>query len=175
MSRRGAALAAVAAALLAVPSTAGAVKRTVDYGTPGQAQMPVVRGWWNPNGGTLRIPGRLVGRSPMSQEPQTLCAEFTFYKFTADYFQEPWAFDGSRHWCVRTTAHHRARFPTWHYRALAYQSYNLNITITWRVTDGAALSSALYDYNFVRDYRCQTKNCASAIRYGGVGSIRFES
>jgi hypothetical protein len=166
---------AVAAALLALPSTASAVKRTVDFGAPGRAQIPAVRGWWNPNGGTLRIPGPLVSRTRMSHEPQTICAEFTFYKFTAEYFQEPWAFEASRHWCVRATPHHRARFPTWHYAALAYQSYNLNVTITWRIAGGAALSSALYDYNLVTDYRCQTKNCASAIRYAGVGSIRFES
>ena len=166
----------VAAAALGAPSTAAAVKRSVDYGTPGRAQMPAVRGWWNPDGGTLRIAGRTVGRSSsMSHEPQTICADFVFYKFTAEYYQEPWAFESSRHWCIRTTPNHQAHFRAFHYHALPYQSYNLNVTITWRVTGAAKLSSALYDYDTVRDYRCQTRNCASAIRYAGVGSIRFES
>ena len=78
--------AALAAAALAAPATAPAITRTVDYGQPGPAQMRAVRGWWNPNGGRLRMPARYVSRTPMSPRTQTICAEFTLYRFTAEYF-----------------------------------------------------------------------------------------
>jgi hypothetical protein len=169
------ALAGVAAVALAFPPPAAAVTRTVDYGQPGKAQMPAVRGWWNPNGGRLRIASREVGRTVQSRLPQTICAELTLYRFTAEYYVAPWAFEASRRWCRRAAPGRRAIFATWNYAALAYSSYNLNIAITWRASDGRRLSSALYDYDRVADYRCQTKNCASAIRYAGVASIRFES
>ena len=137
--------------------------------------MPAVRGWWNPNGGTLRIPAREVSRTPESRKTQTICAEFTLYRFTAEYYQEPWAFEATRRRCIDATPRRRARFPTWDYAALPYSSYNLNVTITWRVKNGTRLSSALYDYDRVADYRCQTRNCSSAIRQRGVASIRFDS
>jgi hypothetical protein len=165
----------VAAVMLAAPSAASAVTRTVDYGRPGAAEMPAVRGWWNPDGGTLRIPSRHVSPTTQSQQAQTICLELTLFRFTAEFYEQPWAFDESRRRCVRTTPQRRARFPAWRNSVLAYSSYHLNVEITWRVTGGSRLSSALYDYDLVSDYRCQTKNCASAIRYLRVGSIRFES
>jgi hypothetical protein len=168
------ALAVVAVASLAVPAAAPAVTRTIDYGQPGAAQMRALRGWWNPNGGKLRMPARDVSRSPQSPAAQTVCAELVLYQFRAEYFEEPWAFDHSTRKCVNAAPGRRAHFPTWRYTALAYTSYNLEITITWRVRGGAALASALYDYDGVGDYRCQTKNCASAIRHGEA-SIRFDS
>jgi hypothetical protein len=170
-----AALAGLAAAVLAASPDAAAVTRTVDYGQPGAAQMRAVRGWWNPNGGRLRIPSREVGRTPQSRETQTICAEFTLYRFTAEYYVAPWAFEATRRSCVNAAPGHRARFRTWNYAALPYSSYNLGIAITWRVKNGPRLSSALYDYDRVADYRCETRNCASALRYAGVASIRFES
>jgi hypothetical protein len=169
------ALAAVAAATLAAPTTAPAITRTVDYGQPGPAQMRAVRGWWNPNGGKLRMRARDVGRTAQSPKTQTICTQFTLYRFTPEYYDEPWAFDDSERWCVDAAPGRRAHFPTWRYSALAYSSYNLNVTITWRVKGGERLASALYDYDAVPDYRCQTKNCASAKRHGGVASIRFDS
>jgi hypothetical protein len=171
------ALIAVTAAILAVPTAAPAVIRTVDYGQPGRAQMPAVRGWWNPNGGTLRVPSRHVSRTSPRQSPQTqtICAEYRLYKFTASYYEEPWAFQDSRRSCVHAAARHRAVFPTWNYSALAYSSYSLSVEVTWRLEGGSPLSRAEYDYNLVKDYRCQTGNCTSAIRYKGVGSIRFDS
>ena len=165
---------AVATATLAGPAPAGAVTRTIDYGQPGAAQMRALRGWWNPNGGTLRMPDRYVARSPQSPATQTVCAELVLYQFTADYFEEPWAFHHSSRNCVNAAPGRRAHFPTWRYTALAYTSYNLEVTITWRVRGGDALASALYAYDKVADYRCQTKNCASAIRHGQA-SIRFDS
>jgi hypothetical protein len=168
------ALAAVAVAALALPAAAPAVTRTIDYGQPGTDQARALRGWWNPNGGKLRLAARYVGRSPQSPATQTVCAELVLYQFTAEYFEEPWAFDHSSRKCVDAAPGRRAHFPTWRYTALAYTSYNLEITITWRVRGGVALASALYDYDGVGDYRCQTKNCASAIRHGEA-SIRFDS
>jgi len=165
---------AVATATLAGAAPAGAITRTIDYGQPGTAQMRALRGWWNPNGGKLRMPARYVGRSPHSPATQTVCAELVLYQFTADYFEEPWAFDHSTRTCVNAAPGRRAHFRAWRYTALAYTSYNLEITLTWRVRGGAALASALYDYDAVADYRCQTKNCASAIRHGEA-SIRFDS
>jgi hypothetical protein len=162
-------------AALAAPSTAAAVTRTVDYGQPGPAQMRAVRGWWNPDGGKLRVASRYVGRTPLSPQPQTICTTFTLYRFTAEYFEEPWAFEASSRACRHAAPGKRAHFPTWRYSALAYSSYSLEVTITWRVRGGAPLASALYAYDQVRDYRCQTKNCASAKRHGGVASIRFDS
>jgi hypothetical protein len=137
--------------------------------------MPAVRGWWNPNGGRLRIPSRYVGRTAQSPQPQTICVQYALYKFTASYYEEPWAFDDSRRWCRLAAPGKRAHFPTWHFSALAYSSYTLTVSVTWRVTNVARLSTAQYDYDLVKDYRCETKNCLSAIRYRGVGSIRFES
>ena len=163
-----------AVAALAVPSTAAAVTRTVEYGQPGVAQMRAVRGWWNPNGGKLRMPARYVAPSPQSAAAQTICTELTLYRFTADYFEEPWAFEDSSRKCVDAPPGKRAHFPTWRYSALAYSSYNLEVTITWRARRGPALASALYAYDRVTDYRCQTGNCASAIRHGEA-SIRFDS
>jgi hypothetical protein len=162
-------------AALAAPSTAAAVTRTIDYGQPGPAQMRAVRGWWNPDGGKLRVPSRYVGPTPASPQPQTICTELTVYRFTAEYFEEPWAFDDSSRRCVGAAPGRRAHFPTWRYSALAYSSYKLEVTITWRIRGGAPLASALYDYDQVSDYRCQTRNCASAKRHGGVASIRFDS
>jgi hypothetical protein len=170
-----AALAAVAVAALAAPSPAPAITRSIDYGQPGPAQMRAVRGRWNPNGGTLRMPARYVSRTSMSPETQAICTEFTLYRFTAEYFEEPWAFEASSRSCATASPGHRAHFPTWRYSALAYSSYNLNVTVTWRVRRGAALASALYDYDLVRDYRCETRNCSSALRQRGVASIRFDS
>jgi hypothetical protein len=169
------ALAAVAAATLAAPATAPAITRTVDYGQPGPAQMRAVRGWWNPNGGTLRVPARYVSRTTMSPRTQTICTEFTLYRFTAEYFEQPWAFEATSRSCSTAAPGRRAHFPTWRYSALAYSSYNLNVTITWRVKGADRLASALYDYDVVGDYRCQTKNCSSALRHGGIASIRFDS
>jgi hypothetical protein len=170
-------VAALVAALaaLGVPSTAAAVTRTVDYGQPGPAQMRAVRGWWNPEGGKLRVSSWYVGRTSLSPEPQTICSTFTLYRFTAEYFEEPWAFEASSRRCVDAAPGKRAHFPTWHYSALAYSSYTLEVTITWRIRGGVPLASALYDYDRVADYRCQTRNCSSAKRYGGVASIRFDS
>jgi hypothetical protein len=170
-----AALAGTTVAMLAAPPSAPAVTRSVDYGQPGAAPMRAVRGWWNPNGGTLRIPSREVSRSPQSRETQTICAEFTLYRFTAEYYVAPWAFEATRRRCVDAASRRRARFPTWNYAALPYSSYSLSVTITWRVKGGIRLSKALYDYDRVEDYRCETKNCASALRYAGVASMRFES
>jgi hypothetical protein len=167
--------AGVAAAALAAPSTAPALTRTVDYGQPGAAQMRSVRGWWNPNGGRLRVASRYVHRTTQSPETQTICTEFTVYRFTPEYFEEPWAFDATKRFCSTAAPGRRAHFPTWRYSALAYSSYNLNVTITWSVKGGAGLASALYDYDVVADYRCATKNCSSALRHGGVASIRFDS
>jgi hypothetical protein len=79
------ALAAFAAAALAAPATAPALTRTVDYGQPGPAQMRAVRGWWNPNGGKLRVPARYVDRTAQSPKTQRICSEFTLYRFTASY------------------------------------------------------------------------------------------
>jgi hypothetical protein len=169
------ALAAVAAAALGTASTASAVTRTVDYGQPGAAQMRAVRGWWNPNGGTLRMPSRYISRTTQSPRTQTICAELTLYRFTAEYYNEPWAYEASRRWCRVAAPGRRAHFPTWRFSALAYSSYNLNVTITWSVRRGAGLASALYDYDLVGDYRCETRNCVSALRHGGVASIRFDS
>jgi hypothetical protein len=170
-----AALVAVTAATLAAPAAAPAVTRIVEYGQPGPAQMPAVRGWWNPNGGRLRIPSRHVSRTRQSPQAQTICAEYLLYKFTASYYEEPWAFQDSRRWCRRVPAQGRATFPTWNYSAFAYSSYTLTVSISWRVTGADRLRRAQYDYNLVKDYRCETKNCKSAVRYRGVGSIRFES
>jgi hypothetical protein len=170
-----AALAGIAGAPLAVPATARAVTRTVEYGQPGVAQMPVVRGWWNPNGGTLRIGSRYVSPTPQSPQTQTICVQYALYKFTASYYEEPWAFDDSRRWCRHAAPGARAHFPTWHFSAFAYSSYTLSVAVTWHAADGSRLSNAQYDYDRVKDYRCQTKNCRSAIRYRGVGSIRFDS
>jgi hypothetical protein len=161
--------------MLAVPSAAPAVTRTIDYGQPGRAQMPAVRGWWNPDGGTLRIPARLVSRTLGSPATQTICAELTLYRFTPQYYQGAWAFDSTRHWCERAAPGHRALFPTWRFSALAYSSYSLNVAITWSVRGGDRLSSALYDYDGVGDYRCETKNCTSAKRFAGLAGIRFDS
>jgi hypothetical protein len=172
---RAGAVTAVAAVAFAAPSAAVAVTRTVDFGQPGRAQMRAVRGWWNPNGGTLRIPARHVGRTPMSRAPQTICADVTLYRFTAQYYEQPWAFEDSWRWCRSAAPGRQAQLPAWRYAALACSSYNVSVTITWRVKGGAPLSSVLYEYDRVADYRCETKNCASAIRYGGVASIRFES
>jgi hypothetical protein len=169
------ALAGVVTAMLMAPSTAPAITRTIDYGQPGPAQMRAVRGWWNPNGGTLRMPARHVSRTSTSPETQTICTVFTLYRFTSEYYEEPWAFEDSSRSCATAGPGQRAHFPTWRYPALAYSSYNLNVSITWRVRGGAPLASALYDYDAVADYRCQTKNCSSALRYAGVASIRFES
>jgi hypothetical protein len=169
------ALAAVAAAGLAAPATAPALTRTVDYGHPGAAQMRAVRGWWTPNGGTLRVPARYVSRTTMSPRTQTICTEFTLYRFTAGYYEEPWAVEATSRSCATAARGHRAHFPTWRYSALAYSSYNLNVTITWRVKGADRLASALYDYDRVADYRCQTRNCSSALRQRGVASIRFDS
>jgi hypothetical protein len=169
------ALAAVPAATLAAPATAPAITRTVDYGQPGPAQMRAVRGWWNPNGGKLRMPARYVSRTPTSPSTQTICAEFTLYRFTAEYFEEPWAFEATSRSCRTAAPGRRAHFPTWRYSALPYSSYNLNVTITWRVKGGEPLAAALYDYDRAADYRCQTRNCSSAIRQRGVASIRFDS
>jgi hypothetical protein len=170
-----AALAGVVTATLVVPSPAPAITRSVEYGQPGAAQMRAVRGRWNPNGGTLRMPARYVSRTSMSPATQTICTAFTLYRFTAEYFEEPWAFEASSRSCATAAPGRRAHFPTWRYSALAYSSYNLNVTITWRVRGGAALASALYDYDLARDYRCETKNCSSAVRQRGVASIRFDS
>jgi hypothetical protein len=172
---RAGALAVVAAALLAAPSAALAVTRSVDYGQPGRAQMPAVRGRWNPNGGTLRIPSRSVGRTVESRATQTICADFTLYRFTPQFYEGAWAFDATRRWCVRAAPRHRARFPAWRFSALAYSSYSLDVAIAWRVTGGAALSRALYHYDRVGDYRCETKNCTSALRFAGIAGIRFDS
>ena len=161
--------------MLAAAAPAPAVTRSVEYGTPGAAEMPAVRGWWNPNGGTLRIPSRHVARAPGASQPQTICAEFTLYRFTSEYYVAPWAFDASRRWCRRADPRQRALFPAWRFSALAYSSYTLSVAITWRVSGGDRLSSAVYDYDEVADYRCQTGNCVSALRFGGVGSIRFDS
>jgi hypothetical protein len=169
------ALAVVVVAVLAAPATAPAITQTIDYGQPGPAQLRAVRGWWNPNGGKLRMPARSVSRTASSPKTQTICAEFTLYQFTPEYFEEPWAFEDSKHWCVDAPPGRRAHFPTWRYSALAYSSYNLNVTLTWRVKGAEPLASALYDYDAVTDYRCQTRNCASAKRHGGVASIRFDS
>jgi hypothetical protein len=169
------ALAAVVATALAAPATAPAITRTVDYGQPGPAQLRAVRGWWNPNGGRLRVPARYVSRTTMSPKTQTICAEFTLYRFTAEYYEQPWAFDDTRRWCVDAAPGRRAHFPTWRYSALAYSSYTLDVTLTWRVRGAERLASALYDYDAVADYRCQTKNCSSALRYARVASIRFDS
>ena len=169
------ALAGVVTAMLMVPSTALAITRTIEYGRPGPAQMRAVRGWWNPNGGKLRMPARDVSRTSMSPETQTICTEFTLFRFTSEYYDEPWAFEDSSRSCATAGPGQRAHFPTWRYSALAYSSYNLNVTITWRVRGGAPLAGALYDYDAVVDYRCQTKNCSSALRQRGVASIRFES
>jgi hypothetical protein len=170
-----AALCAVAAASLAAPTVAPAVTRVVEYGQPGPAQMPAVRGWWNPNGGRLRIPSRHVSRTRQSPEAQTICAEYLVYKFTPSFYEEPWGFEDSKRWCRTVPAQRRATFPTWNYSALAYSSYTLTVWVSWRVTGADRLSSAQYDYNLVKDYRCETKNCLSAVRYRGVGSIRFDS
>jgi hypothetical protein len=167
--------AGVAVAMLVAPSAAPAITRTIDYGQPGPAQMRAVRGWWNPNGGKLRVPARYVSRTSMSPETQTICTELTLYRFTSAYYEEPWAFDASSRSCATAAPGRRAHFATWRYSALAYSSYALNVTVTWRVRGGAPLASALYDYDAVGDYRCQTKNCSSAQRYGGMASIRFES
>jgi len=169
------ALAGVSAATLAAPPAASAVIRTVEYGQPGAAQMPAVRGWWNPNGGRLRIPSRHVSRTTQSPLPQTICAEYLLYRFTASYYEEPWAFEDSKRWCRSVPAQRRATFPTWNYSALAYSSYTLTVSISWRVTGADRLSRAQYDYDLVKDYRCETKNCKSAVRYLSVGSIRFDS
>ena len=169
------ALAGVIAVALVAPATAPAVTQTVEYGQPGIAQMPAVRGWWNPNGGTLRIASRFVSPTLQSPEKQTICVQYALYKFTASYYEEPWAFDASRRWCRRAAPGRRAHFPTWHFSAFAYSSYTLNVGVTWRAADGTRLSSAQYDYDLVKDYRCETKNCRSAIGYRGVGSIRFDS
>jgi hypothetical protein len=169
------ALVGVTAVVLAAPVAAPAVTRTVEYGQPGAAQMPAVRGWWNPNGGTLRMPSRHVSRTPQSPQPQTICADYTLFRFTAAYYEEPWAYEASRHWCVRATGPGRAVVPKWNYSAFAYSSYTLSVAITWRVTGGPQLASAHYDYVLVKDYRCQTKNCSSAVRYQGVSGIRFDS
>lgn len=168
------ALLALTAAALASPTSAGAVTRIVDFGQPGRAQMPVVRGWWNPNGGTLRVAGRQVGRTPQSHEAQTICVEYTIYKFIPDYFVAPWAYDRSTRTCVRTAPRQRAHIPAWRLSALAYTSYNLNVTVTWRMPGGAPLSSAVYDYASAHDYRCQTRNCTRAV-HASEGSIRFDS
>jgi hypothetical protein len=167
--------AGVVTTALAAPSTAPAITRSVDYGQPGAAQMRAVRGWWNPNGGTLRMPARYVSRTSMSPATQTICTEFTLYRFTSEYYEEPWAFEASKRSCATAAPGHRAHFPTWRYSALAYSSYSLNLTITWRVKGGEPLARALYDYDRVADYRCQTRNCSSALRQRGVASIRFES
>jgi hypothetical protein len=174
-SLRVGALAGVVAAALAAPSAAFAVTRSVDYGRPGRAQMPAVRGWWNPDGGTLRIPARLVSRTLGSPATQTICAELTLYRFTPQYYQGAWAFEATRRWCLRAAPGQRARFPTWRFSALAYSSYTLEVAITWRVAGGARLGSALYAYDGVSDYRCETKNCTSAPRFAGVAGIRFDS
>ena len=116
--------------MLAVPSAAPAVTRTIDYGQPGRAQMPAVRGWWNPDGGTLRIPARHVGRTRESHATQTICAAYTLYRFTPQYYQGAWGFDATRHWCERAAPGQRAVFPTWRFSALAYSSYNLNVAVT---------------------------------------------
>ena len=164
-----------AVAALAAPAAAPAVTRTIDYGQPGPAQLKALRGWWNPNGGKLRVPSRYVDRTTMSPATQTICAEFTLYRFTAQYFEEPWAFEDSSRRCVDAAPGKRAHFSTWRYFAAPYSSYTLDVTITWRVRGGAPLASALYDYDRIADYRCQTKNCSSKKRYAGVASIRFES
>jgi hypothetical protein len=169
------AVAGVTAATLAAPAAAPAVIRTVEYGQPGAAQMPAVRGWWNPNGGRLLIPSRHVSRTLQSPQMQTICVEYALYKFTASYYEEPWAFDDSRQRCRRAAAGQRATFPRWNFSALAYSSYTLTVAVTWRTSGGLRLSRAQYDYNLVKDYRCETRNCKSAIRYRGVGSIRFDS
>ena len=166
---------AAAAAALAAPAAAPAVTRTIDYGQPGPAQIKAVRGWWNPDGGKVRVLSRYVDRTAASAEPQTICTDFTLYRFTAQYFEEPWAFEDSSRKCVDAAPGKRAHFPTWRYFAAPYSSYTLNVTITWRVRGGPPLASALYDYDRVADYRCQTKNCTSKKRYASVASIRFES
>ena len=99
----------------------------------------------------------------------------TLYRFTAEYFEEPWAFEATSRSCETAAPGRRAHFPTWRYSALAYSSYTLDITITWRVRGADRLASAFYDYDRVADYRCQTRNCSSAIRQRGVASIRFDS
>src|SRR5215216_6734799 len=104
------ALAAVAVAALAAPATAPAITRTVDYGQPGPAQMRAVRGWWNPNGGRLRMPARYVSRTRMSPRTQTICTEFTLYRFTAEYFDEPWAFEATSRSCRTAAPGRRAHF-----------------------------------------------------------------
>jgi hypothetical protein len=169
------ALVGVALALLAAAPTAPAVTRSVEYGQPGAAQMPAVRGWWNPYGGTLRVPSRHVSRTDQSPAVQTICVEYNLYKFTSSYYEEPWAFQDSRRWCRHASPPHRATIPRWSYSAQAYSSYSLTLAISWRMKGGTPLSSALYDYDLVGDYRCQTKNCTSAIRYKRVASIRFDS
>ena len=160
---------------LAAPAASPAVTRTIDYGQPGPAQTKALRGWWNPNGGKLRVPSRYVDRTAMSPATQTICSEFTLFRFTAQYFEEPWAFEDSKRKCVDAAPGKRAHFPSWRYFAAPYSSYALQVTITWRVRGGPALASALYDYDRVADYRCQTRNCSSKKRYAGVASIRFES
>jgi hypothetical protein len=166
---------AVLLAVLAAAPTAPAVTRSVEYGQPGAAQMPAVRGWWNPYGGTLRVPSRHVSRTNQSPAVQTICVEYNVYKFTPGYYEEPWAFQDSKRRCRHASSPHGATFPRWTYSAQAYSSYSLTVAISWRMKGGTPLSSALYDYDLVTDYRCQTKNCASAIRYRNVAGIRFDS
>lgn len=171
--RRGA-LASFVTALLAWPVGAGAVTRMVDYGAPGTTQMPVLRGWTSPAGGTLRTAARTIGRSPASPAPQRVCVELTLYKYIPDYTVAPWAYDRDRRSCRVVAPGARARFAGWRTSALAYTSYNLNVTVTWRVAGGAPLASATFDYASPGDYRCQTRNCVRGV-HAKEGSIRFNS
>jgi hypothetical protein len=169
------ALAGIAAAILAAPAVAPGVTRSVEYGQPGVAQMPAVLGWWTIDGNILRVPARDISRTTRSRRTQTICADYQLYKFNGTIYEKAWGFQDNRRWCVRIDAGNKLTVPTWDYAAQPIASYSLNVVVSWRIRGGKRLGRAVYDYDRVGDYQCQTIKCFSQIGYKDVGSIFFDA
>jgi hypothetical protein len=162
------------ACALATAHPAEGAKRYYKTGSPGAALTPPVRGWWfYTESAVIRFMPRSVWRSPLFRTRwQRICVDYRVYSFTPG--PAVWGFDWHRRFCTNVQPGYRSNWTYLDYRAqVPLKAYNVEVWVTWDVGT-RRIGTARWDYNDVRDYRCQTVNCYTDYGYENVAYIMFD-
>jgi hypothetical protein len=141
-------------------------------GQPGLIQVPVTQGAYTGSGWpTITVPRRYVWRSAASADTQVIAVTYRVWKYDAT--SGGWPLYTSHTETVAVAPAGTGSWLTGWYFNLPFDSFAMNVLITWTAPDGTQIGSKVIDYNTATDYQCLTGSTCQVLPNASVGAFIY--
>ena len=141
-------------------------------GQPGLIQVPVTQGAYTGSGWpTITFPARYVWRSAASADTQIIAVTYRAWKYNAT--SGGWPLYTSHTETVVVAPAGTGSWLTGWYFNVPFDSFAMNVLITWTAANGIQLGSKVIDYNTATDYQCLTGSTCQVLPNASVGAFIY--